>query len=121
MYDPKVHHRRSIRLKGYDYSQGGAYFVTFCVEGRESIFGRIVDGQMRLSDLGLTVSEFWGQIPAKYQEIELDKFVDAESHACDSRVPRAVDTGFACRGGVSPPPAPRKCRRICQVSIDTVN
>jgi putative transposase len=42
-YNPDIHHRRSIRLKGYDYSATGAYFVTICVQGRECLFGEIVD------------------------------------------------------------------------------
>jgi len=40
-YDPKIHHRRSIRLKGYDYSQAGLYFITICCQNREHLFGNI--------------------------------------------------------------------------------
>ncbi|MCD6234217.1 MAG: hypothetical protein J7K63_04165 [Candidatus Marinimicrobia bacterium] len=43
--NPEYHHRRSIRLKGYDYSQAGAYFVTMCTQNRECLFGEIVDGK----------------------------------------------------------------------------
>ena len=43
-YNPQIHHRRSIRLKGYDYSQGGAYFITICCENREYRFGKIIVG-----------------------------------------------------------------------------
>ena len=42
-YKPDIHHRRSIRLQGYDYSQAGAYFVTICAQNRECLFGKIVD------------------------------------------------------------------------------
>jgi len=42
-YNPNIHHRRSIRLKGYDYSQNGAYFITICVQNRECLFGDVVD------------------------------------------------------------------------------
>jgi len=45
-YDPDIHHRRSIRLRGYDYSSAGAYFVTICTQGREYLFGDITDGAM---------------------------------------------------------------------------
>ncbi|HSB03103.1 MAG TPA: hypothetical protein VLE49_20805 [Anaerolineales bacterium] len=48
-FDPAKHHRRSIRLKGYDYTSEGAYFVTIVTQGRECLFGEIVDGEMRLS------------------------------------------------------------------------
>ncbi len=45
-YDPDKHHRRSIRLRGYDYAQTGAYFVTICTQDRQCLFGEIRDGQM---------------------------------------------------------------------------
>jgi putative transposase len=45
-------HRRSIRLKGYDYAQAGAYFVTIVAQGREPFFGRIIDGEMVCNDAG---------------------------------------------------------------------
>ena len=45
-FDHEIHHRRSIRLKGYDYSGVGAYFVTICVKDREHLFGEIIDGEM---------------------------------------------------------------------------
>lgn len=50
-YNPEVHHRRSIRLQGYDYRNGGAYFVTLCENQHECLFGEIVDGAMRLNDI----------------------------------------------------------------------
>jgi len=46
-YDPQKHHRRSIRLPGYDYTQPGAYFVTICSYQRAHVFGEIVDGEMK--------------------------------------------------------------------------
>ena len=49
-YDPKIHHRRSIRLKGYDYSLGGAYFVTITARGRACLFGEVAGEQMRLNE-----------------------------------------------------------------------
>ncbi|WP_232280631.1 hypothetical protein [Chloroflexus aggregans] len=44
--------RRSIRLKGYDYSQAGAYFITICTKDRACLFGEVVNGEMRLNDFG---------------------------------------------------------------------
>ena len=58
-YDPNRHHRRSIRLKGYDYRQPGAYFVTICAFQRQCLFGEIVNGQMRLNQYGEIVAEQW--------------------------------------------------------------
>ncbi len=45
-YDPNKHRRRSIRLKDYDYSQPGAYFITICTYNRECLLGEIMDGKM---------------------------------------------------------------------------
>lgn len=53
-YDPQRHHRRSVRLKGYDYTQPGAYFVTLCTRNRKCLFGGVVDGEMRLNGYGIT-------------------------------------------------------------------
>jgi hypothetical protein len=55
--DPEKHLRRSIRLKRYDYTQPGAYFVTICTQDRVCLFGEVVDGEMRLNELGRVVRE----------------------------------------------------------------
>jgi len=62
-YDPERHHRRSIRLKGYDYSRSGAYFITICTQDRRCLFGEVVDGNMRLNELGEMVRRCWLAIP----------------------------------------------------------
>lgn len=51
-YDPNIHHRRSKRLKGYDYSREGMYFITICVQHRLCLFGNIKNGEMELNDAG---------------------------------------------------------------------
>jgi hypothetical protein len=51
-FDPQKHHRRSIRLQGYDYVSEGAYFVTIVTDRRALRFGKIVKGEMILKDLG---------------------------------------------------------------------
>ena len=56
-FNPEIHHRRSIRLRDYDYSRGGAYFVTVCAFQRECLFGEVTDGKMWLNDAGRTVQE----------------------------------------------------------------
>jgi putative transposase len=58
-YNPEKHHRRSIRLKGYNYASPGAYFVTICVQERECVLGDVVNGEMVLNDLGEVVGESW--------------------------------------------------------------
>jgi hypothetical protein len=75
MYDPDQHHRRSIRLKGYDYSQSGAYFVTICVPGLRFLFGNVVNGEMRLNDAGRMIQATWEQLPQRFPTMEADAFV----------------------------------------------
>jgi putative transposase len=58
-YERNIHHRRSLRLPGYDYSQPGAYFVTICAYQRQCLFGDVVDGQMRLNQYGAIVADEW--------------------------------------------------------------
>lgn len=58
-YNPEIHHRRSIRLKGYDYTQPGAYFVTFCAYQRTHLFGEVVNGEMILNDRGKIAQDEW--------------------------------------------------------------
>ncbi len=79
-YDPEKHLRRSIRLKGYDYSTAGAYFVTICTYRRECFLGEITDGEMRLSDAGRMVHLIWEQLPDHYPYIKLDAFVIMPNH-----------------------------------------
>ncbi|MFN8475657.1 MAG: transposase [Anaerolineae bacterium] len=79
-YDRNHHHRRSIRLQGYDYSQVGAYFVTVVTRNRECLFGAIVDDVMRLTSLGMVVYSTWNDLPAHYLHVELDAFVVMPNH-----------------------------------------
>ena len=79
-YDPLKHHRRSIRLQGYDYSSAGMYFVTICVKDRECLFGEITDGQMHLSEAGQMVDRWWQKIPEKFPDIELGEYQIMPNH-----------------------------------------
>ncbi|MDA8414334.1 MAG: hypothetical protein M0023_11190 [Desulfobacteraceae bacterium] len=79
-YNSEIHHRRSIRLQGYDYSQPGAYFVTICVHDRECLFGEIVDGVMVRNDFGRIVTEEWTRSAELRSEIELDNCVIMPNH-----------------------------------------
>jgi putative transposase len=65
-FDTQKHHRRSIRLKGYDYTQPGAYFVTIVTQGQGFILGEIVDGNMRPNELGDIVQAAWQDSPTHY-------------------------------------------------------
>jgi putative transposase len=79
-FDPKIHHRRSVRLKGYDYSQAGAYFVTIVAWQRECLFGEIVDGEMRLNRYGYIVRDAWFDLKKHYRHVELSAFVIMPNH-----------------------------------------
>lgn len=79
-FNPEIHHRRSIRLKGYDYSQAGAYFVTICTNDKESIFGDVMDKEMRLNECGKITLNCWADLPKHYSQIELDEFIIMPNH-----------------------------------------
>ncbi|MBU0653941.1 MAG: hypothetical protein KJ914_02290 [Gammaproteobacteria bacterium] len=79
-YDPYIHHRRSIRLQGYDYSQQGAYFLTLCTQHQECLFGEIHDGVMHLNVLGEIVQAEWQKSSQIRKEVELGEFVVMPNH-----------------------------------------
>jgi putative transposase len=79
-YDPSKHHRRSIRLKGYDYSSDGAYFITICTYQRECLFGEVVDGVMELNQVGIGVQACWQALPHHFVNLKLDAFVVMPNH-----------------------------------------
>ena len=79
-FDPQKHHRRSIRLPGYDYSQSGAYYVTMAAQGRECLFGEIVDGEVHLNEYGEVVQKWWNEIPIHFPNVELGAFVIMPNH-----------------------------------------
>jgi REP element-mobilizing transposase RayT len=79
-FDPQKHHRRSIRLKGFDYSAAGAYFVTIVVQGRECLFGEILDGEMCLNEYGAIVQKWWNEIPIHFPNVDLGVFVTMPNH-----------------------------------------
>ena len=88
-YNPTIHHRRSIRLKGYDYSQAGLYFITICTQNRACLFGNIVGAplvgapmgaQMVLNDAGIMVENEWLKLPNRFPNIQLHEFVLMPNH-----------------------------------------
>ncbi|MBI2934295.1 MAG: transposase [Chloroflexi bacterium] len=72
--------RRSLRLKEYDYSQSGAYFVTLCTYERESLFRRIVDYEMKMNAYGVIADECWRDLPSHYPGVSLDVVVVMPNH-----------------------------------------
>ena len=89
-YNPNIHHRRSIRLKGYDYSQAGLYFITICCYDKICLFGEIIvpnnqsdsdiTAQMMLNDAGKIAHECWLEIPNHFPNVVLHEFVVMPNH-----------------------------------------
>ena len=77
---PHIHHRRSIRLPRYDYSQRGAYFVTVCTQKRFCLFGDVVDGKMALNDAGRMVKKWYFGLEDKFPDILCDEYVIMPNH-----------------------------------------
>ena len=79
-YDPKKHHRRSIRLRGHDYAGGGGYFITICAQDKKCLFGRVVEGEMILNDAGRTIQRVWEDLPQRFPTVVLDVFQLMPNH-----------------------------------------
>ena len=72
--------RKSIRLKGYDYSQAGLYFITICCQNRKHLFGNIIDGKMVLNDAGKMIKNVWYEIPNDFSNIRLHEYITMPNH-----------------------------------------
>jgi len=85
-YNPNIHQRRSIRLKGYDYSQAGMYFITICCQDRICRFGHINVGagiapaQMVLNEYGQIAYDEWVKLSERFPNFELDVFQIMPNH-----------------------------------------
>ena len=79
-YNPIKHHRRSIRLKGYDYAQAGLYFITICTQNRVCLFGDVINGEMILNQYGQIAYNEWLKTPQIRNNVELGDFVIMPNH-----------------------------------------
>jgi len=79
-FDSQKHHRRSIRLPDYDYSQPGVYFITIIARERECLFGEIKDGKMQLNEAGQIVRDVWNSLPQRYPQISVGAAVVMPNH-----------------------------------------
>ena len=79
-YNPKIHHRRSIRLKGYDYSQKGLYFVAICVKNRACLFGEIINHEMILNAAGIMVEKWYVELENKFSDIKCHEHIVMPNH-----------------------------------------
>jgi REP element-mobilizing transposase RayT len=79
-YNPKIHNRRSIRLKGYDYSKAGLYFITICCQDRICRFGEVKNGEMILNKFGIIAYNEWIKLADRFSNFELDVFQIMPNH-----------------------------------------
>jgi REP element-mobilizing transposase RayT len=116
VYDPAQHHRRSIRLAGFDYRQRGAYFVTICTRHRQCVFGTVMNDAVQLSQRGRIVDTCWLDIPNHHTHVELDEFVIMPNHVHailwlldtqDGRATRASPLHARPVGATPASPSPR--------------
>ncbi len=106
-YNPQRHHRRSIRLKGYDYTSPGAYFVTICTQDHVCTFGEVVEGDMRLNPYGRVVNTYWSRIPRHFPHVTLDAWAVMPNHVHGI----IVITDAPSSGDTSSPVDKRGCGR----------
>ncbi len=116
-FDSHIHHRQSVRWRGFDYTSEGAYFVTICVQNRQSIFGEIQNGIMILNDVGAMIQDTWFQMPDRYSGIALDAFVVMPNHIHGIVVLNPPEVGVTPRGcpvaaGQARGPAPTSLSKV---------
>ncbi|MFH1321207.1 MAG: hypothetical protein ABII90_11225 [Bacteroidota bacterium] len=99
-YNPNIHHRRSIRLKGYDYSQAGLYFITICCQDRECRFGEIENDEKILNDAGKIANECWIEIPKHFPNSVLHEHIVMPNHV-HGIIELTNDANVGTRHGVS--------------------
>jgi putative transposase len=80
IYDPTFHKRHSIRLKGYDYSQEGLYFVTIAAYKKQMLFGQIINGEMILDEGGKIAEKYWLEIPKHFKNVILHDYIIMPNH-----------------------------------------
>ncbi len=79
-FNPDIHHRRSVRLQGWDYSSPGMYYITICTHRRACLFGDVIDGEMRLNNLGRIAHDEWIRTENVRRNVDLDLFVVMPNH-----------------------------------------
>lgn len=79
-YNPNKHHRKSIRLKGYDYAQAGLYFITICCQNRAHLFGNVVNKQMILNDAGKMIEKWYIELENKFSDIKCHEMIIMPNH-----------------------------------------
>ena len=105
-YNPHIHHRRSIRLKGYDYSQAGLYFITICCQDRACLFGKIKNGILQLNDAGRMVEKWYRELENKFPDIRCREMIVMPNHFHCIIENTGTPVGADLRVCPSPSPSP---------------
>jgi len=119
-YNPKIHRRRSTRLRHYDYATPGCYFVTICTHQRQYLFGEICDGSMKLNGAGQAAQAHWQRLARHFTHIQLDVFVVMPNHVHGIiqivELPNVFDAHAADRSS----PTSGRGEAFCEQRIDSL-
>jgi len=107
-YNPRFHHRRSTRLKGYNYARAGSYFITLSCYNKIELFGEIKEGKMILNEFGVIAYKEWVRTPVIRPNIDLGSFVIMPDHLHGIIIIREDVSGWTdeeseCQGGCNTP------------------
>ncbi len=120
-YNKDIHHRRSIRLKDYDYSQSGLYFLTICTQDRECKLGNIVNGEMVLNELGNEIDNVWKELPNHFPNIECDIYQIMPNHIHGIIIINKLTNASDKNVGVDARPTPTEIKRPNTIINDINN
>ena len=107
-YDPRIHHRRSIRLRQFDYAQPGAYFITIVTGDRSSVFGVVEGSTVRLNAVGQMIDREWRRLSSRFPNVKLDAFVVMPNHIHGILIIEDARTGTATNAHDLAPDEPRR-------------
>ncbi len=79
-YDPRQHHRRSIRLPHYDYRNPGSYYVTICIHEKRCVFGEVKNNIVCLNEMGQIAQRNWLALPQRFPTLEMDEYIIMPNH-----------------------------------------
>ena len=123
-YNPELHHRHSIRLRGYDYSSDGLYFVTVCTHERRLMFGNISGRAMILSPSGEIANRYWARITSHFDNVKLHEYTIMPNHihgiieiagAINQGAINRAPTAAAAVGGIAGTMNPMLCVSLSRI------
>jgi len=125
-YNPVIHNRKSIRLKGFDYSQNGAYFITIVTQNREEIFGNIDNAKMMLNIFGETIIKWVGELEIKYSDVVIDEYCVMPNHfhaiiiLVGAGFPRPMENKTVQEGQGDPAPTTNTTKNQSKTTIGNI-